>query len=229
MSEKAREVVLDIYYVYVLLDPRKPGSYKYENLLEFPYEPFYVGKGKGKRCFEHLKLSKSMKHDTPLYKKIRSICKTHNGYLIAKIIRDVSESVAYEHEIDLISVLRKEREGGVLVNVTSGGEGGDVSESLKFKESMRKRDMSGKNNPMFGIGGMSGKSHADLTKKKMKEKRKLWWNEENRKKASDKFRGKNNPMYGKTPSNACKVTIDGIEYASKREASRKLREMRLNR
>ncbi len=33
------------YYVYVLLDPRKPGIYIYEDLLFF-YEPYYVEKAK---------------------------------------------------------------------------------------------------------------------------------------------------------------------------------------
>lgn len=41
------------FYVYALLDPRKPGKYKYGE-YEFDYEPFYVGKGSGDRCEHHL-------------------------------------------------------------------------------------------------------------------------------------------------------------------------------
>ena len=36
------------FYVYVYLDPRKPGSFKFGE-YEFDYEPFYVGKGKKNR------------------------------------------------------------------------------------------------------------------------------------------------------------------------------------
>jgi hypothetical protein len=43
-----------IFYVYVYLDPRKPGKYVYGE-YEFDYEPFYVGKGNGKRAYAHLR------------------------------------------------------------------------------------------------------------------------------------------------------------------------------
>lgn len=44
------------FYVYVYLDPRKPGKYKYGE-YEFDYEPFYVGKGTGRRIRNHFKPS----------------------------------------------------------------------------------------------------------------------------------------------------------------------------
>ena len=43
----------NIFYVYVYLDPRKPGNYVYGE-YSFDYEPFYVGKGSNGRCTIHL-------------------------------------------------------------------------------------------------------------------------------------------------------------------------------
>ena len=40
------------YYVYVYLDPRKSGKFKYAEML-FDFLPFYVGKGKGNRLYDH--------------------------------------------------------------------------------------------------------------------------------------------------------------------------------
>ena len=47
------------YYVYIYLDPRKPGKYYYPNMdVCFLFEPFYVGKGKNKQMYSHLKETK---------------------------------------------------------------------------------------------------------------------------------------------------------------------------
>ena len=41
------------YYVYVLLDSSKKGEYNYGEYI-FEYEPFYIGKGRGKRIKDTL-------------------------------------------------------------------------------------------------------------------------------------------------------------------------------
>ena len=41
-------------YVYIYLDPRKPGKFNYIG-YNFEFEPFYVGKGTKSRIIRHLK------------------------------------------------------------------------------------------------------------------------------------------------------------------------------
>jgi len=47
------------YYVYILLNPLKVGNFKYVD-YHFDYEPFYVGKGKGKRKTNTLSEKKNL-------------------------------------------------------------------------------------------------------------------------------------------------------------------------
>lgn len=43
----------NVFYVYIYLDPRKPGKYQF-NKYCFLNQPFYVGKGKKDRYKHHL-------------------------------------------------------------------------------------------------------------------------------------------------------------------------------
>jgi len=110
-------------------------------------------------------------------------------------------------------------------NMTEGGDGGDTSDSENYIKGMkRRRDYSGKNNPMYGKdSAMKGKKHKDSTIDKMSKKRKDYWTDEKKDEASEKILGENNPMYGKTPKNAIPVEIDGIIYNSIAHASRELK------
>jgi hypothetical protein len=42
-----------VFYVYAILDPRKPGHFRYGH-FKFEYEPIYIGKGNGKRSLAHI-------------------------------------------------------------------------------------------------------------------------------------------------------------------------------
>lgn len=44
-----------MHYLYIYLDPRKPGRFTYGNLITFFAEPIYVGKGKNDRAYSHLR------------------------------------------------------------------------------------------------------------------------------------------------------------------------------
>ena len=62
-----------IFYVYLYLDPRKPCDYNYGE-YNFDYEPFYVGKGSGKRMYDHLYGNKWNRHFISKIKKIQKVC-----------------------------------------------------------------------------------------------------------------------------------------------------------
>lgn len=114
-----------ICYVYVLLDPRKPGNYKY-SYWTFDYEPFYVGKG-----------SKNRINSTVLYEKHVGKSGTFKKKLVSKLVRegyteipykilrtDLTDSEAFSLERRLIQKIgRRNMNCGPLVNLSDGGEG----------------------------------------------------------------------------------------------------------
>lgn len=58
------------FYVYALLDPRKPGPFRYGR-WKFEYEPFYIGKGTGSRHLAHTR--RISPKNLPKDNKIRKI------------------------------------------------------------------------------------------------------------------------------------------------------------
>ena len=88
------------FYLYVYLDPRKPGKYTYTN-ISFFYEPIYIGKGKGSRASSHIKEATTRKSlNTQNNLKLNKIKKiVANGQLpIILIISTGSESEILELE-----------------------------------------------------------------------------------------------------------------------------------
>ncbi len=131
---------MDNFYVYVYLDPRKPGSYIYGS-YSFEYEPIYVGKGKDGRIFGHLDEAYNFK-DTNKFKcnKIRKIkFETGNDPIVIKYFENLTEEKSFEFEIDMIKTIGKGNHGP-LTNLTDGGSGGvthNATEEEKLKASIR--------------------------------------------------------------------------------------------
>ncbi len=96
------------YYVYVYLDPTKPGNYKYSD-VEFSYQPFYVGKGRLNRAYSHLKncLNENNKENKLFYDYLRNLL--NNGYepVIVKQHYGLNEQAAFELEKKLITDIGK--------------------------------------------------------------------------------------------------------------------------
>jgi len=147
------------FYTYAFLDPRKPGRFVYGD-YKFDYEPFYIGKGMGSRCY-----SPQRGYNSYLMNKINKISMEADGHIIETVIENVFEEDAFICEIKLIELIgRIDKKKGPLVNLTDGGEGSyGISDEQK---ELRSKMFSGKNNPFYG------KKHSKETIKKIKDSRK---------------------------------------------------------
>lgn len=112
------------FYVYLYLDPRRPGHYTYQNFVTFLYEPFYVGKGCKNRYRQHVtdaKTGKLKKHH-----RINKII--DSGYnpidYVVMVQTNVYEITAKCKECLVIHLLgREDTDDGPLLNRTIGGDG----------------------------------------------------------------------------------------------------------
>lgn len=123
-----RDLAAPIYYVYALLDTRKPGRFKYGPWV-FKFEPFYVGKGSGGRVHHHMRLRPSTKvspkSNSLKSKKIRNIVKTTGEIPEHRIIKsNMLEQDAYNLERRVVQTIgRVQLKTGPLTNRSDGGEG----------------------------------------------------------------------------------------------------------
>jgi hypothetical protein len=130
------------FYVYVLLDPRKPGQYTYgfgESEIRLDYEPFYVGKGLGNRWRHHYHNTTKPSGNKVKDNKITKLTRLGYEPCVHFIIKGVPENLAYDVEGETILTIGRERVGtGPLLNVTdgrgmAGNAGFKLSEEAKAK------------------------------------------------------------------------------------------------
>jgi hypothetical protein len=139
--------------------------------------PYYVGKGKGGRAYKSRGGRK---------------CPGRDRVLILK--KNLTEVEALRHEVYMIAVLGRKSNGGILTNLTDGGEG--VSGYAHTEEAKVKigKSQLGELNHNFGrpetsrhITGLSG------------EKSPNWgrdFSEEHKRNISESKKGEKNPMHG---------------------------------
>jgi len=123
------------FYVYIYLDPRKPGNFNYGE-YHFDFEPFYVGKGYGERLLVHLQEAKKG-YSSNMHKinKINKIIKEGFDLIYFRFKDNLTEIEAYEQEEIIVRTIgRLKFKTGPLTNILEGGRGG----------------MSGVNNSMYG-------------------------------------------------------------------------------
>lgn len=140
------------YYIYIYLDPEKPGMYSYDDgACQFAYEPFYIGKGVNKRLYEHIAEAKRSNKNTHKLNRIRAILVNGGTPIVFKYMKKLSEPDAHAIEISLITKIgRRDLSTGPLTNMTSGGEG--ISGFVKTAEHIRKIKIanSGTNSSDYG-------------------------------------------------------------------------------
>lgn len=122
----------------------------------------YIGKTTRtmeERWYQHKK-NAEYGHDTYLYRAMRKYGVEHFK------VEYLSDGLD-EEEILLIENLKPE------YNMTSGGDGGDMSASAKWRDSVQRRDFKGENNPMYGRRGEDnpnyGKRMSEEAKQKIKQ------------------------------------------------------------
>lgn len=148
--------------------------------------PFYIGKGKGNRCFVHLK-PWHLKHDTNRLKVniINKIRKNGEEPIIEIIKKGLTENEAFQIETEQIKLYGRIENGGLLANMSDGGEGqSGYHHTDELKQSFSEM-FSGDKNPFYG------KSHSEDSLKKIGDvNRGKVLNEEWRKKLSESTKGR---------------------------------------
>jgi len=123
----------EVFYVYVLLDPRTDEKYEYED-YKFEYCPFYVGFGREKRSSQHTKIVKAriLNEDKKFFltgnrlKKniIKRILEFGREPVECIISSGLKHKEANSLERELIALIgRRDQKTGTLTNLTDGGEG----------------------------------------------------------------------------------------------------------
>ena len=201
------------YYIYVLLDPRKPGKYNYSSLgISFLYEPFYVGKGRDNRMYAHFYPTRLKEKSYKNYKLNNILTKynrTEYKKYIIKIEIELDENLAFAKECCYIDKIgRYNLKKGPLTNMSDGGnqppscKGRVFSEEhrkniskaklgIKLSEETKKKMSvahSGSNNYNYG------RVHTAESRRKMSEANKgKKISDENKRKIKERTIGMNNP------------------------------------
>jgi hypothetical protein len=126
-------------------------AYVYRHIRLDKNEPFYIGIGSDKeRCYVNVRRNKHW----------HSITK-HTEYRVDIIFDDLSTEEAKEKEKELIALYGKKSNGGLLVNITDGGDGcWGVKATEEQLEARRKR--------MIENNHFKGKKHTPESKEKMR-------------------------------------------------------------
>jgi hypothetical protein len=225
-----------MFYIYVYLNPLKPGTFKYQNYT-FEYEPFYIGKGCDHRMYDHLHQAEYLlEHNVqPFGNKLKfnillKILKENLEPIIEKIWMNDDESHVFQKETYFIKLIGRRDLGlGPLSNMTDGGEGSrgykHTNESIeKISDSLKKTWSSGNHNYDFKgeKNTFYGKTHSLENRKIFSETAKknftgIKQSEEQIIKKANAIKGDKNGMYGTNLLNKWIEKYGEIEGSEKLE------------
>jgi hypothetical protein len=115
-----------IFYVYALMDPRKPGPFEYGGWT-FRCEPFYIGKGHGNRARSHLLPCLEGTGNTHKCNKIKRIRGAGLEPVVSVGLFELTERQALIKERHIIAAVGRVDIGtGPLTNWSSGGEASGI-------------------------------------------------------------------------------------------------------
>jgi len=164
-----------VYYVYVYLDPRKQGRYPCGDISVL-YEPFYIGKGHGRRCFTHLRRIKNLENNhlkNKILKILAEFSKENFKRYILIIKDNLSEEDALKLETSLIETIgRADLKKGPLTNLTNGGDGlKGISEETREKMRIAKLGgtLSAEHRKKISVANLGRKQSTD-SKRRISEK-----------------------------------------------------------
>lgn len=145
-----------MFYVYALTDPRKDN------------QPFYIGKGKGKRATQHF-YKCNLKERNFKNATIKAILNLGLKPGIDYLFEKLSEETAFSKEIELIKLYgRRDLGTGILANLTNGGDGaaGHIRTTVRLHTVETKRKMSISH---LGMQNSLGRKNSKETNEKIRK------------------------------------------------------------
>ena len=197
------------YYVYIYLDPRKPGNYVYGD-YSFGFEPIYVGKGSSFRKEMHLYHAKKNNLYSAIIKRVKNIIDEKETPIMDFLKQNLNENDAFDFEIKMIAIIgRKDENKGPLENRTKGGDGirsckrthEDYVKAMEktllihpdykkhLSESLIGRSVSEHTREKLSVA-LTGKKHSDQTKSKISVSKKKYYKEHGMRKPTTETRQK---------------------------------------
>lgn len=216
----ATDVALNCY-TYMLIDPR-------DGL------PFYIRKGKGRRCNSHVAEARNTTKNSAKLQKIRKIESLGLSVVVKTVEEGVSDADSQDFEMLLIAECKAH--GIKLTNQTVGGEGAsgykhtaESLEKIKASQAGVPKPESQKKalaayllaNPMHLRAGVkektSGENHWAYGKPALNLGVK--WSSEQRAAQSERFSGENHNMFGKPCSELRKAAIKAATTGVKKSTT----------